>query len=537
MSYEFTIERVSAIRMRIHSDEECIHDELNEFFKFPDPSYDPDSYRHRKWDGMKRLYTKKSGLIDIGLLEWVLKFAVMNKYKYTIDPRLNYLRKETPDSMVEYVDGLKLSRWDENNEAVELIPYQYQYNGVYCAIKKRRKILLAATGAGKSLMQYIIARYYLDEAVLNETEAKILMVVPSQMLCTQMRDNFIEYSQYNGFNTDAHLHLIYNGATKMTNKPIVIATWQGIQNEDADWFKQFTHLCVDEVHGAKAEKVTHICKSCINAEDRIGLTGTLNNKELHQLQCTAHFGSPETIVTTKQLQELGQAADTMITMINCNYQMDDRKFVKNLDYVGEIETIMSHPYRNKMILSFARTLKGNTLLIFDRVAHIEYIAEELKKLKKNVYTINGKVDQAERDHIKKLTESGDDVTILASYGTMSTGVSIKKLHNLVFCHPSKSIIRVLQTVGRLLRMHSTKDRANIFDLVDVFKCSAKDDPNTAMKHAKERYGFYVEHEHKTCFKTYEMNALLPKDDREEIKERSDKRKRAAKARKERNKFN
>lgn len=519
--YKIFVERVNCVRMRVYCKEECVLDELNEFFKYPDPTYaNATSWQKRKWDGMIRLFDKKTGLIDIGILKWLLKFAEVNKYPIEIDPRLNHVRREDEESLKEYIDSLKLTRWDEENNAVELTPWDYQYKGVYYAVKHRRKVLLAATGAGKSLMQYILTRYYLDEALATETDAKVLLVVPSQLLVTQMMDNFVEYSQVNGWDAEANCHMIYDGAVKFTNKNVVISTWQGIQDEDKDFFKQFTHLMVDEVHGASAKKVTYICNSCVNAEDRIGMTGTLKGTDLHELQVTAHFGSTVTVVTTKELQDMGQAADTQITMINCDYQASDRKFVSGLDYQGEIDAIIDHPYRNHMIVTFARSLQGNTLLLFDRVRHIEIIANELRKYKDNVHIICGEIDQNERDRIKKLTEKGDGYTILATYGTMSTGVSIKKLHNLVFCHPSKSIIRILQSVGRLIRMHSSKKCAFIYDLVDNFKIS---DANHALRHGLARYTYYVKHEHKVQSKSYQMQWVLKEEDRERIEKESKRR--------------
>lgn len=514
--YKIIVERVNCVRMRVHCKEECVHEELSEFFKYPDPSYaNANSWQKRKWDGMIRLYDKRSGLIDIGLLKWVLKFAQINNYPIEVDPRLKHVRHETEDTLKEYIDSLNLTRYDEDGESIPLVPWDYQYKGVHYAIKHRRKVLLAATGAGKSLMQYILTRYYLDEALATETDAKVLLVVPSQLLVTQMLDNFVEYSVENGWDAESNCHLIYDGATKFTNKKVVISTWQGIQDEDKDFFKQFTHLMVDEVHGASAKKVSHICNSCIHAEDRIGMTGTLKDTELHELQVTAHFGSTVTVVTTKELQDMGQASDTLITMVNCDYQDSDRKFVNNLDYQGEIDSIIDHPYRNHMIVTFARSLEGNTLLLFDRIRHVEMIADELRKYKDNVYIINGDVDQAERDRIKKLTEKGDNYTILATYGTMSTGVSIRKLHNLVFCHPSKSIIRILQSVGRLIRMHSSKKCAFIYDLVDNFKVKGGES-NHALKHGLARYTYYVRQEHKVRSKKYMMQWLLKEEDRERI---------------------
>ncbi|QJT71404.1 ATP-dependent DNA helicase [Vibrio phage vB_VcorM_GR28A] len=506
MSYSFAVERVSATRMRVHSEHDCIHEELDEFFRFDDPKYDPTSYRHRNWDGMTRLYSKKTGLIDIGLLYMVLKFAKVNKYKVEVDPRLNHLRRETKDTLSEYIDSLDLSRWGEDGEAVPLTPWDYQYKGVYEAVKFRRRMLLAATGAGKSLMLYLMVRYWLDEAEADENDAKLLLVVPSQMLCKQMLENFVEYSQFNGWNAEANTHLIYDGAAKMTRKRVVVSTWQGIKDEDPDWFKQFTHLAVDEAHLAAGDCITKICKSCVNAEDRIGMTATLKDMMLHSLQCCSHFGQAVRVISTKELQDLGQAAQTQITVMNLDYTDECKKQVKGLDYQGEIEAIMNHEGRNRFAATLARSLEGNTLVLFDRLDHVEAVKAELEKHHDKVHVISGSVKQDVRDQVKKIVEGGDGFIILATYGTMSTGVSIKRLHNLIFAHPSKSIIRILQSIGRSIRMHSTKKLARIFDLVDNFTVGKH--TTYSMGHAKERFKYYMREEHPTKMKRYELKDAL-----------------------------
>ncbi|CAL9977828.1 DNA helicase [Vibrio phage K469] len=409
MAYELYVEQLNARSMRVYCDEECIHMELNDFFQYDDPNFQPS--RYSKWDGVIRLYDRKTGKIDVGLLEYLIKFCAMNKYKLEIDPRLKNVRRITMDDVKEYCGHLNLSRNDSDGP-VECIPYGYQYFGVERALRLRRAVLLADTGAGKSLMQYILARYYLDEYLAdNDRKGKVLLLVPSVMLVNQMQQDFAEYSQFNGWDVQEHCHGITGGCSKITRKEVVISTWQSIQDEDADYFTQFTHLITDEVHGARGAKISYICNNSINCYDRAGLTGTLHEGEMHKLQVQAHFGPIINVADTKLLQRLGQAADTNVTMMNIDYSQSDRQFAKNLDYHGEIEFLMRHPQRNKMIALLANTLSGNSLFLFDRIEHIENVKALLAD-RKDVYVINGDVEDEVRGQIKQALEANKKRVVL-----------------------------------------------------------------------------------------------------------------------------
>ncbi|AUR97720.1 P-loop containing nucleoside triphosphate hydrolase [Vibrio phage 1.244.A._10N.261.54.C3] len=563
MSYEIYCEQINARSMRIYCEEECVHMELNDFFQYDDPNFQPN--RWSKWDGKVRLYDRHSGKLDVGLLEYLVKFCSINKYPLEIDPRLKQMRRIDMDDVHEYCDSLNLSRSDDG-DYVSCVPYDYQYYGVERALKLRRAVLLADTGAGKSLMQYILTRFYIEEyEALHNRPAKVLLLVPSVMLVNQMQADFKEYSQFNGWDVEKHVHGISAGCSKLTRKNVVVSTWQSIQDEAADYFDQFTHLITDEVHGASASKISYICNNCINCYDRAGLTGTLHEEEMNKLQVQAHFGPIMNVADTKLLKKLGQASETLVTMMNLDYSVSDRQFASKLDYMGEIDFITKHPQRNKLISALASTLTGNTLMLFDRRDHIDAVYELIKD-QGNVHIINGDVNGDVREVIKAAlenckkrisldfgsdfievdfddiftTKSGDkraidlkvgDVTeehgkvcktkelrgatLLATFGCVSTGVSIKNLHNLVFCHPSKSIIRVLQSLGRLLRRHKSKEVAMIYDLVDNLKI-AGGDANHAVRHAMKRYGFYTNKGHKMRTKRYPISVDLPDGLRQDV---------------------
>lgn len=481
---DLTIFPVSASHMAVTTDDEGVREDLYQYFRFEDPTFTPNKFS--RWDGQVRLYEKKTGKMAYGLLSSVLNFAKDRQLSLDIDPAFKEdIKPVTREDIQTWCDEMDIR--DDGNR---IHPYDYQVEGLFLAVKYSRVTLLAATSAGKSLLQYLIIRFLQQ---INP-QGRILLVVPSINLVTQMKSDFANYSSANGWDTEANVHQIFEGRTPYTRKPVVISTWQSLKDLEPSYFHQFTTLLGDECHTFGAKCLETIGFNCINAYNRIGLTGTLKKDKLHPLQVQQHFGPIRRIVTTKQLQDAGRAAKTKVTVFQVEHTTEDRQVSRT--YQEEIDFLLQHNYRNKLIKSLAKTLKGNTLMLFDRVEkHLEVIAEELRQEapNKTILVITGNVENDERQIIKATLEKGDNLVLLASFGTMSTGVSIKKLHNLVFCHPSKSIIRVLQSLGRLLRLHESKDVANIYDIVDVMMYMGK--LNHAMRHGAERLGFYRDEQH------------------------------------------
>ncbi|AIX13105.1 DNA helicase [Erwinia phage vB_EamM-Bue1] len=473
--------------------EPSIEAELYDHFKMPDPNFTPNGYS--KYDGLIRFYHKSNGMIDIGLLYEVFQFAKKHKYTIELDPALKYMNDAPEEEIREFVDGLKLSRKTEDGDYVPAECRDYQFESVMHGVRDTRCVLRAATSAGKSLILYILARYYRMRRQALESTLKTLIVVPSVHLVTQLKANFEEYSQINKFNSDAEVHMVFGDADKFTNKNIVISTWQGIQNMPKEFFHQFGDVVVDEVHTSKADKLSYILNNCIYCDHRVGLTGTLGNNPTDIMRVKSHFGRVHEIISARELIEKGYAADIEVEMVQLVYPIPERGLLTG-DYSDEIEFLISHKARNEVILTMAKYLKGNTAIMFARIdAHMMVIYEELIKYKQNVFVINGEVPAKVRAEIQAAMERGDDITLLASYGTMQQGVSINKLHNLVLAHPSKSFVRVLQTLGRLMRLHSTKvgTPSKIWDVVDDLR--KPDYWNHSLRHSLERYRFYTEERH------------------------------------------
>lgn len=493
---DLEIHHIDASWIAVTTEDPGIKEDLYQFFRYKEPTFTPNKFS--KWDGDVRLYDKRTGKISYGLFSTILQFAKDRGLSVKVDDAIKSdLKPVTQEEINSWVDSLDI----RNAKGEKLDPYDYQREGLYLSIKYSRMTLLAATSAGKSLLIYMIIRF-----LSLTTPGKILLVVPSINLVTQMKKDFGEYSMNDdGWNVDEECHEVYDGRSPYTSKKVVISTWQSLKDLDAGFFHPFTVMIGDECHTFSGACLEQIGKNCINAYNRVGLTGTLKKEKLHPLQVQQHFGPVKRIVTTKQLQDAGRASKTQVTMIQIEHSAETRKEIYDSKaYDKEIELLIGNKFRNRIIKGLASSLKGNTIMLFDRVEkHLDIIAEELKAEigdRKKVLVISGDVKNADRDTIKALMEEEDGIVLLASYGTMSTGVSIKRLHNLVFCHPSKSIIRILQSLGRTLRLHESKEVANIYDLVDIALYMER--PNFAMTHAAERLGFYQEEEHPVTSKKF-----------------------------------
>lgn len=495
------IVKVNEVRMRVMCPDYHVHEELNDYFKFEDPNFEPNPFS--KWDGTVRLYTKGSGLIDIGLLFEVFKFCKTNGYGIKLDPALKYIQDIPDNEIQEFIDSLSAVVRREDGSYAPADTRGYQFDSIATAMRQSRCVLEAATSAGKSFILYVMARYYRQRREALDSSLKTLIIVPSVHLVTQLYDNFEEYSHGTGWSALVNTQMIFDGATKDISKPITISTWQGIQNQPKEWFSQFGDVVVDEVHTSKSDKLSYILNSCINCDQRLGVTGTLSNTKVAGLQVVSHFGAYHKIITARDLIDMGYASDIKINMVELKHHLGDVIDNHGNDYQKEIEYIIGHEKRNDMIVKMAAGLKGNVAVMFERIdAHMMLVYEKLSTIKDNVFLINGEVKASDRKKIQAAIEAGDDITLLASYGTMQQGVSIKKLHHMILAHPSKSYIRVIQTLGRMMRQHSSKDFATIWDLVD--NLSYNGSYNHALRHSHERYKFYLTERHPVKMMRWEL---------------------------------
>jgi superfamily II DNA or RNA helicase len=230
-------------------------------------------------------------------------------------------------------------------------------------------------------------------------------------------------------------------------------------------------------------------KKCHNAKYRFGFTGTLSGSNTHEWVVCGLFGPQYKTIGTSEMIEKGRASQ-----LDINCLLLKHKPQKFDTYEDEIQFLITNDRRNKFIKNLALSLKGNTLVLFSRVeTHGQILFDLINNYKeehRKVFFVHGGVDAEEREAIRQITEQENNAIIVASYGVFSTGISIKRLHNIVFASPSKSRIRNLQSIGRVLRKGKDKDKATLYDIADDTTYNSK--KNYTLNHFIERIKIYIE---------------------------------------------
>lgn len=431
--------------------------------------------RRRHWDGRIRLYNRTTKLTYVGLVRRIVRWAEKHEYSVQVHPGLN------SETDWNYHDTDRLFK----TYPPPMQPRPYQRDGITMALRHQRLLLISPTGSGKSLIIYYILR--------ANPHVKCLLVVPTISLVTQMVNDFREYGWDD---VDDHVHQIYSGQEKTTDKPITVSTWQSIYKLDADWFAAYRVVVGDECHHWKADSFKAIMEKLPNCPVKIGLTGTLDNGKANRLVVEGVFGPPFKVAKTADLQTMGHLTPIKVQAHVLRYGDYDAWRVREhyRKYQEELDYIVQHPERMQFTVDMVTKLKGNVLVLFNFIEkHGVPLHTAIKTAVGNtrpVHYVSGQTDKDTRENIRQLLEQSSDAILVASYGTFSTGINIKKLHFVVFASPSKSRYRVLQSIGRGLRLHTTKKVVYVMDIVDDFH--RKEYTNYLFKHWAARRAFYDE---------------------------------------------
>ncbi|QBQ76942.1 putative helicase [Escherichia phage vB_EcoM_WFK] len=445
--------------VRIECDESTFY-ELRDFFSFEADGYkfNP-KYRYGNWDGRIRLLDYNR-LLPYGLVGQIKKFCSNMSYSVWIDPKIF----ETEDLTREDFDAW-LSKQEIYSGNAKIEPHWYQKDAVYEGLVNRRRILNLPTSAGKSLIQALLARYYLENY-----EGKILIIVPTTALTTQMANDFVDYRLF----SHSMIKKIGGGADKAdkskNDAPIIVGTWQTVVKQPKEWFSQFGMMMNDECHLATGKSISSIIAGLNNCMFKFGLSGSLRDGKANVMQYVGMFGEIFRPVSTSKLMEDGQVTELKINSIFLRYPDEFTVKLKGKTYQEEVKIITGLKRRTKWIAQLSVKLAKkdeNAFVMFKHVTHGKEIFEAIKELGyEKVYYVSGEVDTETRNALKVMAENGKGIIIVASYGVFSTGISVKNLHHVIFAHGVKSKIIVLQTVGRVLRKHGSKAVATVWDLID-----------------------------------------------------------------------
>lgn len=512
MSDTISIHPYNASKLKVDSEYHILQGLYDHFgFLMPNARFHP-KVKAKQWDGIIRLFDVRSRTLPVGLLPRLMKYAKQADANVDFS---NYrssrlFPKVTIEEVQEFADSL-----DIHSQGKKITPHDYQIDAVHHALKNGRCVAIAPTSAGKSLILYIYLNW------MKRHDLKCLLIVPSVQLVHQMFGDFADYENGAKHITD-DCHLIMSGEEKQTNKLITISTWQSLQNiakiatgteskpkKDAkrkpkvpisreyfnfcqSFFQQFDVVANDETHGCTGSMLTLIMDQCINAHTRLGVTGTLDGSEIMPLVLEGIFGPIHVVTTTKELMDRGAVSTIDIKCLILDYPESEKALCKKITYHKEIDYLVANPKRLKFMTNLVTKLDGNTLLLFNLVAkHGKPLYDAIKAKvgdSRKVFFIHGGVDGEERDQVRAIVEKEDDAIIVASYKTMSTGTSIRRLHNVVFGSPSKSQIRVLQSIGRGLRLGNDKNHCILYDIADDLQYKKK--KNYTLEHFIERVKIY-----------------------------------------------
>ncbi len=468
------VKKLNTVYLQIEAEAD-VRRELTDYFSFEVPGYKfTPQFRNRVWDGKIRLYSYATGQLYVGLYPYLKDWCNKKNIEIEENNEIHTIQSHTAADIDELIKSYELS----------ITPRDYQIDAFKYALDYERGLILSPTASGKSLIAYLLVRHY-----LNVIDNNILIIVPTTSLVEQLYKDFKDY----GFDVENNVSRNYHGYEIEEGKRIVISTWQSLYKLPKTFFADFGAVIGDEAHLFKAVSLTKIMTKLTDCKYRIGMTGTLDGTKTHKLVLEGLFGRVNKVVSTRELIDKKQLADLKIICLVLKHTEAEAKAIYKEKYHKELEYLAQSEKRNKYIRNLATALNGNTLILFQLV---EKHGKELYELIRNkagdreVFFVYGGVDTQQREQVRAITEKSDDAIIVASYGTFSTGINIRNLHNIIFASPSKSRIRNLQSIGRGLRIGDSKDTATLYDISDDL--TYKEKKNFTLTHFQERINIYNE---------------------------------------------
>jgi superfamily II DNA or RNA helicase len=474
--------------LKISCDDWGVEQELSDFFTFFAPGYRyMPSFKNKMWDGKIRLYDMRKKTLYKGLVNDVIKFAKNRKYELEIDESL----KNTDDRITREIVEKFVKSLNLHSKGNPLDLREYQIDAVFQALHNKRQLLLSPTASGKSMIIMSIIRWHIQMG------RNILIVVPTTMLVEQLFSDFKDYSSENGFDAEDNISTLYSGKERVFEKPVVISTWQSLASMLKSDPKNLQAVIDrsdvgiwDEAHTYKANVVLSVMEKFTKTPFRTGTTGTIDDSKINALVLSGLMGPIYKVITTKELMDAGQVVNLDIKCLTLVYPEHIKKAYKGISYQEEVAFLVANETRNNFIARLASTVKGNTLVLFNFVERHGAILEKLirEQTDRKVYFIHGKVDVTERERIRKILDSEDDSIVVANASLMSTGVNIPSIENVIFAIPSKSTIRIRQSIGRGLRLKKGKTKCTLYDIADDL--SWKSWTNTTLNHLEDRIAIY-----------------------------------------------
>jgi superfamily II DNA or RNA helicase len=397
---------------------------------------------------------------------------------------LEFLQNQDIQFNIELTDKFKdiifIPELKENLTKLNLELRDYQEESVKLALKNKSGVIILPTSAGKTL---VIAT--LVKSIQDQHDFKALILVPDIQLVAQTYSDFIDYGIPESEITK------WTGSTEPDkNAKIVISNAQILLSEkqDLSLLKDIKLLVIDEVHKLKyGNKINKVVEQ-IPALFRYGFTGTLPDYKIDQWNIFGKIGRVIYFKESIDLRDQNYISQVHVAALKLTYKNPPQFTTPSMHnptagYEEEITWLQTNPYRNAIIIKLVNKSDKNTLIMVDRIAHGEELLRVLQEsTNKQVHFVHGAVEIEEREMIRKLMEEHDNVACIAISKIFSTGINIKNLHNIIFAAIGKARIKIIQSIGRSLRKHSSKKLATIFDIWDNLRYGNK--------HMVERLALY-----------------------------------------------
>lgn len=477
--------------VRVDGDQELLYEIADEFsFEIPNAKFHP-LVKKGKWDGYIRKFNMREQLLPLGLTLPLTEMYDPSEVKFVVSDGILDRNDFTDQDVLDFHESLATGR--------ELRPYQIDY--IREAVNARRVSLVSPTASGKSLIIYVAIMMLLHHELIS----RVILIVPRVSLVHQMRSDMIDYGIDPGM-----IHLIYSGQDKLVKKPLTITTWQSLPKKardgsHLDYYEPFDALFIDEVHeasktGKDSKVIQEICDACVNASYRIGTTGSLDGNPLNTITLTGMIGPPVQFKKTVDLMREGYLSNLTISLLILQYpsktvdaltkiQNKESNFKKNtgknkgqIKYMLETEFIVNNKKRTDFIARLALTREGNTLVTFkfvntEKKPHGRLLYERIEELNtddsRKIFFVHGGTDTEIREQIRSIVETEDNAIIVASEGVFAMGINIQRLHHLIPANGGKSIITIIQSIGRILRKTEDSTKAYLYDVADDLEYSKR----------------------------------------------------------------
>lgn len=373
---------------------------------------------------------------------------------------------EIEDTLLSNVYNLEESNLS-NFDGFEYRPYQHK--ALLNMLKTGMGLVLVGTGGGKTLIMAAIT-----ETILRcrlPKNKKILIILPDLGLLEKTYHDFCDE-----YGIDSNLVTCWSGDNELDRKKPIVICNQGIINsrfkKEQKWITEDVDLVlVDEVHSVKHGNAITKKLNKIKTLHKFGFTGSLPEKDIDIWAINSIFGPVLFEHGSVQLRKEKQLSQARVVKIGIEYKklpdyQPEETDIFNFNIV--LDFIINNKYRNSVIKKICENCDGNVLIMVDRIDHGNIIKESLEKSSNNkkVVFVNGAMSVSERREIISDMEDCNNYICIAMSKIFSTGINIKNLPYILFASGGKSEVKIIQSIGRGLRLHKNKTELVIFDIVD-----------------------------------------------------------------------